>query len=439
MNKFNYYLKINLIFVIFLFTSCSLFKNEEENVEQSNTNYFFETIAKPDPNLKGLKVRLPKPTINLTWMQSTNNQAHQAEHPLVKNKIKFDWKVRIGKGQSKKNPNSSQPVIDEEYIYTIDTDAKVSSIGKKNGKKKWERKLKKRIKEKGILNGGLAVNQEILAVTTGQGNVFILDKINGKIVWEKDLSVPIRASPIISGNIVLFLTKDNRLYAYNLSKGELIWSHEGLEEISTFMGSSTPAISQGIVITTYSSGEVYALNLINGNVIWNTNLSSYIEKKSMENISDIRGNPVIHNNIVYVISYNGKMVSLDLNTGKRIWESNIGGIQTPWVVSGFIFVLSKDNELICLTSNSGKVVWVSKLKDSFNAENQDDIITWTGPLLAGRMLIVSGSHGIVAAISPYSGKFLGAINIKSSIETQAIVAAETVFFLTAKGVLQAYR
>jgi beta-1,4-mannosyl-glycoprotein beta-1,4-N-acetylglucosaminyltransferase len=94
----------------------------------------------------------------------------------------------------------------------------------------------------------------------------------------------------------------------------------------------------------------------------------------MENISDIRGNPVIHNNIVYVISYNGKMVSLDLNTGKRIWESNIGGIQTPWVVSGFIFVLSKDNELICLTSNSGKVVWVSKLKDSFNAENQDDII-----------------------------------------------------------------
>ena len=28
----------------------------------------------------------------------------------------------------------------------------------------------------------MAVNQEILAVTTGQGNVFILDKINGKIV-----------------------------------------------------------------------------------------------------------------------------------------------------------------------------------------------------------------------------------------------------------------
>ena len=72
-------------------------------------------------------------------------------------------------------------------------------------------------------------------------------------------------------------------------------------------------------------------------------------------------------------------------------------------------------------------------------DEKDDIITWTGPLLAGRMLIVSGSHGIVAAISPYSGKFLGAINVKSSINTQAIVADETVYFITSDGYLLAYR
>ena len=55
------------------------------------------------------------------------------------------------------------------------------------------------------------------------------------------------------------------------------------------------------------------------------------------------------------------------------------------------------------------------------------------------MLIVSGSHGIIASISPYSGKFLGAINIKSSVETHAVVAEKTVFFLTVGGDLLAYR
>jgi outer membrane protein assembly factor BamB len=224
-----------------------------------------------------------------------------------------------------------------------------------------------------------------------------------------------------------------------LQEKKLNWTHEGLEEISTFMGSSMPTVSNGIVIVTYSSGEIYALNELNGSVIWNDNLSLYIQKQSLDNISDIRGNPVINDNKLYVISYSGKMISLDLNSGIRLWESNIGGIQTPWVVSRFIFVLSKDNELICLSSKDGKVIWVSKLKDFMDFEKKEKNILWTGPLLAGRMLIVSGSHGIIASISPYSGKFLGAINIKSSVETHAVVADRTVFFLTVGGDLLAYR
>ena len=55
------------------------------------------------------------------------------------------------------------------------------------------------------------------------------------------------------------------------------------------------------------------------------------------------------------------------------------------------------------------------------------------------MLIVSGSHGIIASISPYSGKFLGAINIKSAVDIQAIVSNKIVFFLTKKGDLIAYK
>jgi len=439
MSKFFYFLTV-VITTFFLLTSCGLFKDKEKDIDTSDSRVFpVETVVKPDQSLRGIKVSLPKPVINKTWMQSTNNEAHNIQHPFVNNKIRLAWKINIGKGQNKKNPITSQPVIDETNIYTIDTKAKIVSLSKVNGKIKWEKKLRKKIDRDGILNGGLAVNEKYLVVTTGTGIVFVLDKENGKILWDIDLSITIRAAPIISGNSVLILTKDNRLSSYDLQEKKLNWTHEGLEEISTFMGSSMPTVSNGIVIVTYSSGEIYALNELNGSVIWNDNLSLYIQKQSLDNISDIRGNPVINDNKLYVISYSGKMISLDLNSGIRLWESNIGGIQTPWVVSRFIFVLSKDNELICLSSKDGKVIWVSKLKDFMDFEKKEKNILWTGPLLAGRMLIVSGSHGIIASISPYSGKFLGAINIKSSVETHAVVADRTVFFLTVDGDLLAYR
>ena len=307
-------------------------------------------------------------------------------------------------------------------------------------KKKWTKKLKKKVGDtKGIGSGGLAVSDNVLAVTTGTGDIFALNKDNGKIIWQNKVTAPIRAAPIISGNFFLVLAKDNRLYTYDLISGNLSWTHEGLEEVSTFMGSSSPVVSKGIVIVTYSSGEIYAINLSNGGVIWNDNLSKLVQKSSLENISDIRGNAVIQNNVVYVISHNGRMVAMDLNSGKRLWESKIGGIQTPWVASRFIYVLSKDNELICLTSDKGKIVWVSKLKDYIDFEKKGKLITWAGPLLAGHMLIVSGSHGIIASISPYTGKFLGAINVKTAADNQAIVSNGTIYFLTSKGHLLAYK
>jgi len=439
MKKINYFFITFYFFILFL-NSCSYFKDKDEKTNESYSPAFVQTVAKPDQSLRGLKVSLPKPVINNTWSQLTNNEAHKILHPLVGKKISLFWKTSIGKGQNKKKPISSQPVIDQKKIYTLDTELNVTAINKNNGKKEWKKKLKKKIDDsKGIISGGLAVNENLLAVTTGSGNMFVLNKNNGKIIWNNKITAPIRAAPIISGNFFLVLAKDNRLYAYNLTNGELTWTHEGLEEISTFMGSSSPVVSKGIVIVTYSSGEIYAINLSNGQVIWNDNLSTLIQKKSIENISDIRGNAVIQNDIVYVISHNGKMLAMNLNSGKRLWESNIGGIQTPWVVSKFIYVLSKDNELICLTSSSGKIVWVSKLKDYTNFEKKDKLITWTGPLLTGHMLIISGSNGIIASISPYTGKFLGAINIKSSVENPAIVANKTVYFLTSKGDLLAYR
>ena len=438
MKKFNYFY-IALYFFIFLLNSCSFF-NDDNKKNNDRGSFFFETVAKPDSSLRGLKVSLPKPVVNNTWNQLTNNDAHKALHPFVGKKIELFWKTSIGKGQDKKKPISSQPVIDQEKIYTLDTALTITAINKNNGKKIWVKKLKKKVSDNtGIISGGLAVNKDLLAVTTGSGYIFALDKINGEIIWSNKITAPIRAAPIISGNFFLVLAKDNRLYAYDLTNGELSWTHEGLEEISTFMGSSTPVVSKGIVIVTYSSGEIYAINLSNGVVIWNDNLSLLVQKKSLENISDIRGNAVIQNDIVYVISHNGKMVAMNLNNGKRLWESNIGGIQTPWVVSKFIYVLSKDNELICLTSDQGKIVWVSKLKDYIDFTKKGKLITWSGPLLAGHMLIVSGSHGIIASISPYTGKFLGAINVKSSVENQAIVSNKVVYFLTSKGVLLAYK
>ncbi|MGE4013972.1 MAG: pyrrolo-quinoline quinone, partial [Alphaproteobacteria bacterium] len=66
-------------------------------------------------------------------------------------------------------------------------------------------------------------------------------------------------------------------------------------------------------------------------------------------------------------------------------------------------------------------------------------IVWTGPVLAGDRLIVTGSHGKAVSISPYTGKALGEIKTNEGILIQPVVANNTIYFLDDGGRLTAMR
>ena len=70
---------------------------------------------------------------------------------------------------------------------------------------------------------------------------------------------------------------------------------------------------------------------------------------------------------------------------------------------------------------------------------QEDPIIWTGPILVSDRLIVAGSHGKALAISPYSGRILGSIELPSGVSVPPIVAGGTVYFLADDAELVAYR
>ena len=100
MKKFNYF-SITFYFFIFILNSCSNFKDKDE--KKTNKSYspvFIQTIAKPDPSLRGLKVSLPKPVINNTWTQLTYNEAHNLLHPIAssrdKTPVSLVLEIRIG-------------------------------------------------------------------------------------------------------------------------------------------------------------------------------------------------------------------------------------------------------------------------------------------------------------------------------------------------------
>jgi outer membrane protein assembly factor BamB len=139
------------------------------------------------------------------------------------------------------------------------------------------------------------------------------------------------------------------------------------------------------------------------------------------------------------MSHGGQMVSIDLRTGRRIWSRNIGGLESPWVAGDYIYAITNQAEVICISRKNGRVYWVQALPRFEDPENLEDLIVWTGPILASDRLIVAGSNGEAMSISPYSGKILGTLEMPDRVSIPPIIANGRIFFLSDDAQLVAYQ
>jgi len=70
---------------------------------------------------------------------------------------------------------------------------------------------------------------------------------------------------------------------------------------------------------------------------------------------------------------------------------------------------------------------------------RQDPIYWSGPLLAGDRLVLSGSNGEALSISPYTGEILSRIALPSRSHLSPVIAGGTIYFLSDDAELMALR
>jgi outer membrane protein assembly factor BamB len=398
-----------------------------------------ERTLKPDPGLADADVLLPAPTPNAAWPQPGGYANHAMHHILVNDNLARAWRTDIGTGSDDEERFVASPVVGGGRIYAMDAETDVSAFDAKTGNRLWSTELTPDDEDDGHIGGGIAFERGRIFASTGFAEVIALDAKTGKVIWRKSVGGPMRSAPTVRGGRVFVITVENKLHALNARDGETLWSHEGIAETASMLGGASPAVDSGVVVAPFSSGELVALKVENGRQLWSDTLVTNRRTDELSTLAHIRGRPVIDRGMVLAISHGGLIAAIDLRSGRRIWDKEIGGLESPWVAGNYIFVLSNDAELVCLSRKDGRIHWVSSLPRYEDEEDREGLIIWTGPILASDRLIVSGSHGETLAVSPYSGQILGKVEMPDGVSVPPIVAGGSVFFLSDDAELVAYR
>lgn len=393
----------------------------------------------PDPNFAGKDILLPAPTPNPNWPQAGGYPNHAMHHIQVNDTLNHTWSSDVGAAADEEVRLVGSPIVAGGRAYAMDSQSAVSAFDAKSGKRLWRAPLTPDEEDDDHIGGGLAFDKGRVFVTTGFAQVISLDAGSGKVLWRKMLAGPMRTAPTVRGGRVFAMTVDNRLYALNAENGEELWTHTGFAEIASLLGGASPAVDEGAVVAAFSSGELVALKVESGRVMWTQSLTTTRRTDVVSTLAHIRGRPIIDRGRVFAISHGGMMLSIDLHSGRRIWQQEIGGLSNPWVAGDYIFLLTNDAEVAAISRDSGSVYWVRTLPQFEDPETKDDPIVWSGPILASDRLLVAGSLGEVYAVSPYTGRIMGKVDMPSGISVPPVIAGGSVYFLADNATLVSYR
>mgnify|MGYP006272874435 CR=1 FL=1 len=386
------------------------------------------------------RVFLPRPYRNLHWPQPGAVPTHAIYHLALPPSLELAWRADIGTGDTFDARLVGEPVVQGGRVFTIDTRAKVTAFDTADGDVLWERTIERKGEPNRLgFGGGVAYADGRIYAATGHGILAAINADTGRVDWQFDAGVPMRGGPTVDRDRVVTVTHDNQIFALDADTGEVLWEQLGLAEPAGVIGASSPVITPDTAIVALSSGELNAYRVENGVVIWQDVLSRTRRLTPLATLNDIDGHPVVDRGRVFAISHSGRMVSIDLRSGERIWEKNLGGVSTPWVAGDNIFVVTTDNEVVGMTRSGGRVRWVTELQRFEDQEDREGILRWTGPVLAGDRLVVVSSHGYALTLSPYTGEVLSARELPAGSTVAPVVADRTLYILTSEGDLLAFR
>ena len=437
---------LSLAVVLFSLSACSSggwFGDDDEKPLPGKRISVLELQKKLEPDSAALNEQgytPPSSWHNEFWPQAGGYPTHAMQNlDLNAGPLKELWRADIGRGATKALPLASEPIVAEGKIFALNTESELHALNATTGQKLWHVKVRPAYESDTVIGGGVAYSRGKLFVSTGYDYLVAISPDGGKALWSARLPAASRAAPTVVDDRVFVTLMDNHLVVLSADDGHTLWDFSGISETAGLVGAASPAVSAEVVVPAFSSGEIFALRVENGTVAWGDNLSTFRRAGGLSSIADIRGLPVIDKDLVLAVSYGDNMAAIDLRTGSRLWQREIGSQETPWVAGDHVFVLSNANQLVALRRDTGVIHWITDLPRFEKPEDRSGPIFWTGPVLAGGRLIMASSTGAVTEVNVGDGKVLRKWDAGRPVSLPLVVAGGMLYMLADDGELLAFK
>ena len=332
------------------------------------------------------------------------------------------WNQKIG-GGSGDRAIRIRPAITGGRVFAASADGKIKALTEHTGRIIWEAEIKDfYTKEevafgfsKGLdaIIGGVGAGGDLVVVGTGSGEILALNQSDGSLAWKSRVASEVLSQPQIDDDVVVVQSIDGKVSAYDAIDGSRKWIYTTNIPSLTLRGTATPIISGDVILVGFSNGRVTLLEKETGFSGLDRRVGVAQGGSDLERLVDIDGAMAMENGRLYAASFQGRIMSIDIATGRTLWSeeaSSVSGVGTGF---GNVYLASSDSQISAYNADNGREVW------RVDALLHRDI---TAPVAIGSYLAFTDLEGYLHLVAQSDGRFVGRRKIDGSGVSSGVVA-----------------
>ena len=367
----------------------------------------------------------------------TSSQVVRVPAPLVEisspYEIHRDWQITLNRF-SHSDSEGLYFSADEKHVYFAVPSGEVTAALQENQARwtdqiVWQRKFEEPVLSGPVLDG------EQLIIGTAKGSLKALSKKDGSLIWQTQLSSEVLSKAVIREGNIFVRTVDGKLVSVRSSTGKINWIVEHQLPSLSLRGVAPITWHEGRVYIGWESGNVEAFNAYSGERLWRTQIAIPRGRTDLERMVDIQAAIVIRHGRLFVLGYNGKLVSLNPNTGNLFWAKEISGFRDFLVADNLVFVVDEDDILHAYDVMNGTLIW---RKEAYKYRSLIDLVSFDE-----NKILLADSLGYLHWVDKLTGSLIArAKHPSNEIEGSAIVRVNVdrnrLYVQDIKGVVTAY-
>ena len=244
------------------------------------------------------------------------------------------------------SPFNSQIKIYKDKLYVIDFENILYCYSIKDGNKIWSFKSEN-VFIKSPKKLSIAISENIIYFNNSVGDINALNAINGKLIWQLPTqnnqiyedSFLLKSSDLVATKkSIIFSNNRNQFYSIDKKTGILNWEQK-------INSSLNPIVVDELIFTVSLEGFLLIINRISGDIIRITDVFNIFKEKKRSDIAPIGF--IVGNKKIYLTTNNGRLLIIDIKTGKTIRMVKIDGnqISKPIIENKKLHII-KDNMIV---------------------------------------------------------------------------------------------